>query len=246
MTTATSVDAPRHPAKYSEPLLPVLTSLIRQEQRRLGRPVRVLDPFAGVGRIHRLAVPDKVATVGIELEPEWAACHPDTIHGDSLAWMRDWIDTVDVLDPEHSEGFDLVVTSPCYGNRLADQHDAQDASTRRSYRHDLGRPLSAGSSAGMQWGKAYWTFHAEAYRLIRGVLRQPTDDDPGGLFLLNVSDFIRGGAQVPAVTWHRGACYGAGMVEAGTARFVETQRLTYGENRDRAQAEVILRMRPVQ
>lgn len=219
--------------------MPVLASLVRQEQRRLGRPVRILDPFAGVGRVHRLAVPDLVETVGIELEPEWAACHPDTICADSLAHMRD------VTAPGQFRWYDLVVTSPCYGNRLADQHDAQDGSTRRSYRHDLGRPLSEGSSAGMQWGKAYWTFHAEAYRLIRGVLRQPDGDDPGGLLLLNVSNFYRHKAEVPAVTWHRGACYGAGMVEDGAARFVETQRLTYGENRDRSQAEVILRMRPV-
>lgn len=236
-TTAASVDAPRHPAKYSDPLLPVLASLIGAEQRRLGREVRVLDPFAGVGRIHRLAKPGKIVTVGIELEPEWAGCHPDTIHGDALMWMRS------IIAAGH--WYDLVVTSPCYGNRLADQHDAQDGSTRRSYRHDLGRPLSHGSSAGLQWGKAYWAFHAEAYRLIRGVLRPPTGDDPGGLFLLNVSDFVRHKAEVPAVTWHRGACYGAGMIEAGAARFVETQRLTYGENRERAQAEVILRMRPL-
>lgn len=243
MTTTTTTDAPRHPAKFSDPLIPVLASLVRQEQRRLGRPVRILDPFAGVGRVHRLAVPDLVETVGIELEPEWAACHPDTIVGDSLEWMRGVAASM-ALGADRP--FDLIVTSPTYGNRFADQHNAQDGSTRRSYRHDLGRPLSPGSSAGLQWGKAYWLFHAEAYRLIRGVLRPPTDADPGGLLLLNVSDFIRHKAVVPAVMWHRGACYGVGMVEAGAARFVETSRQTYGENRERADAEVILRMRPVQ
>lgn len=244
MTTATSIDAPRHPAKFSETLLPVFASLVKAEQRRLGRPVRILDPFAGVGRVHRLAIPDLVETVGIELEPEWAGCHPDTIQGDSLEWMRALV-AVNSSGPGERLRYDLVVTSPCYGNRLADQHNAQDGSTRRSYRHDLGRPLSPGSSAGLQWGKTYWLFQAEAYRLIAKVLRPPTDDDPGGLCLLNVSDFVRGKAEVPAVAWHRGACYGAGMTEAGTARFVETPRMTYGENRDRAPAEVILRLRPV-
>jgi hypothetical protein len=66
---------------------------------------------------------------------------------------------------------------------------------------------------------------------------------PGGLLLLNVSDFYRQKALVPAVMWHRGALYGAGFTDEAPTRLVDTPRMNYGENRERAATEVILRMR---
>lgn len=221
---------PVHPAKFSDPIIDTLDRLVRAEAKRLGRAVRVLDPFAGVGRIHRIARPELVETVGIELEPEWAACNSGTICADAIAWMRQ----------QRLPGFDVIATSPCYGNRLSDSHDAKDGSVRHSYTHDLGRKLSEGSAAELPWGPRYWSFHAEAYRAMLGVLA------PGGLLLLNVSDFVRSKALVPATTWHRGALWGAGFTEAPgeRPRVVETQRLRYGENSDaRAAGEVILRAR---
>lgn len=223
---------PTHPAKFSDPIMDVLTSLVRAEVKaaRLDRPLRILDPFAGVGRVHRLARPG-IETVGVELEPEWAACHGATICADSLAWMR---------DQPQAGAFDMIVTSPCYGNRLADSHNARDGSVRHSYTHDLGRPLSPGTAADLPWGPRYWTFHADAYRAMFWTLR------PGGLLLLNVSDFMRHKALVPATMWHRGALWGAGFIEAPgeRPRVVETQRLRYGENADaRAAGELILRAR---
>lgn len=243
---------PTHPAKFSEPILDRLAVLLAAEEkitraRRAASVTRqselfVLDPFAGVGRIHRLARPGKIVTLGLELEPEWAACHSDTVCTDALAWMR-----ADVA----RHVFDVVATSPTYGNRFADHHNAQDGSRRHSYTHDLGRPLTDGTSATLPWGPRYWDFHAEAYRLIYEVLR------PGGLFLLNVSNFPRKRAMVHAVDWHNGAAYGAGFVQDQRPARIVTKRLRgVGVTADQAAAdpdrvatdqradhEVILRLR---
>jgi hypothetical protein len=138
MTTPVVV---RHPAKFSGPVLEQLRHLVDREVTDVGR-LRVLDPFAGVGGIHTLATPT-VMTVGVELEPEWANQHPATLVGNALDL------------PFANNSFDAVITSPCYGNRLADHHEARDMSIRHTYRHALGRPPSGSSSAVLQWGEAY-------------------------------------------------------------------------------------------
>lgn len=216
MPTAQAIQvAPYHPAKFTGAIVDRAAVIVQAEARRvIGRehvgPIHVLDPFAGVGRVHRLHRPGKVATHGIEIEPEWAAADQRTICADALAWMA---------DPAHHQQYDIVFTSPTYGNRFSDHHMARDGSERHSYRHDLGRDLTDGSSAGMPFGKRYWAFHARAWRLVFEVLR------PGGMFLLNVSDFYRANDVVPAATWHRGAAWGAGFVQAARDRVVRTPRL---------------------
>lgn len=105
----------RHPAPYPKYILERLSWYLNAESRDLGRKVRVLDPFAGIGRIHDL--PRRTCdTVGVELEPEWASARKATIVGDATALPADW-----------SRSFDAVVTSPCYANRLADSHEAKDS-----------------------------------------------------------------------------------------------------------------------
>jgi hypothetical protein len=105
---ATTVD---HPAKYSKPVMAAIRATLA-ELLPSGplAPARVLDPFAGVGGIHQLR-PDYY-TLGVELEPEWATASDDTQIGD--ATNLDWIQT---------GSFDAVVTSPAYGNRMADSYD---------------------------------------------------------------------------------------------------------------------------
>ena len=125
-----------HPAVFSDSILPVLASLLEPEHRR------ILDPFAGIGRVHELRglLGWEVDTVGVELEKEWADLHLDTHVGNALAL-------------EFSDGVvDAIVTSPTYGNRMADNHNAKDGSVRRSYTHDLGRQLTQDNSGAMQWG----------------------------------------------------------------------------------------------
>jgi tRNA G10 N-methylase Trm11 len=164
-----------HPARFSKALMPILAAAVPPDEYRL-----VLDPFAGTGRVHELAND----TVGVEIEWEWARLHPATICGSAL----------DLPFPHHT--FDAIVTSPTYANRLADHHDAADPDRRRSYTHDLGRPLHAENSGAMQWGTQYREFHASAWAHAWRVLR------PGGRIVLNVKDHIRGGERQHVAGWH--------------------------------------------
>jgi hypothetical protein len=240
----------KHPAKFSDPILPVLRRLVEKELTRCRhedqvRGITVVDPFAGVGRIHRLAREPRgpkgtwIDTLGVEIEQEWAACHRNTICADAMVWLDNLRDQ-QVLQPASTRSVDMWVTSPTYGNRMADHHDAQDGSTRHGYRFYLGRMPTEGSSAVMPWGPDYWEFHAEAYRRMLAVSRG------GAPLVLNVSNFPKGKTMVDAVEWHRGAAIGAGwLVDRGTRVVrIETDRLRHGENwQDRATHEVVMSFR---
>lgn len=174
-------DGVSHPARYSKELYPLFVDLLGTFFA--GAPASILDPFAGVGGIHRLQ-DNGYRTVGIELEQEWADLHPDTVRGSALEL------------PFDDETFDAIVTSPTYGNRLADSHNASDPELRRSYTHDLGRTLSPDNSGAMQWGQKYRDFHEQAWAEALRVLL--TD----GVFLLNIKDHIRAGARQHVSGWH--------------------------------------------
>ena len=49
MTNGAAMDPRPHPAKYSDSIIEVLTDLLASRQRF---PGLVVDPFAGVGRVH--------------------------------------------------------------------------------------------------------------------------------------------------------------------------------------------------
>lgn len=166
-----------HPARYTAGLIPLFAEFLEEGWA-------VLDPFAGTGKIHELRNFINVETVGVEIEKEWADLWEWTFHGDAL----------DLGFPD--ESFDAIVTSPTYGNRLADHHEAYDPEARRTYRHDLGRPLSENNSGQLQWGAVYRDFHLEAWREATRVLR------PGGLFVLNIKDHIRSGKRQAVSAWH--------------------------------------------
>lgn len=194
----------------------------------------ILDPFAGIGKVHQLATAS-LQIVGVEIEPEWAAAHPNTICGNALAL------------PFEDESFDGAVTSPVYGNRMSDSHNAKDASVRRSYTHDLRRttddperqlhPDNAGTL--YAWNKDYWRFHVHAWAELRRVLK------PGAPFLLNVSDFIRttqshGQKRIPVARTHARTCIELGF-KLEKAFPIETPRLRYGQNHEaRALHEYVL------
>lgn len=208
---APNSDIVKHPAKFSDSILETIAGELFWElaDRGLER-IRVLDPFAGVGRVHELA-DEQIETVGIELEPEWAAAHPSTLVGDArnLPFER-W-------------SFDAIVTSPTYGNRMADHHEARDESKRMTYRHVLGRPLTEGNSGAMQWGDAYRSLHVQAWREARRVLC------PGGIFVLNASNHIRKKAEVRVVEWHVSTLERMGFVKEGEV-LVPTRRMGFGAN----------------
>lgn len=169
-------DVKAHPAKFSPSILAMLTKVLieafPEEHADSHGVFRILDPFAGVGGIHQLAH-KSVQTVGVELEPEWASAHPDTIVGDATAL------------PFEAGTFDAVVTSPCYGNRMADRYDGRDGSKRYTYRIYLGRMPTDGSAAVMKWGQAYRELHEKAWVEALRVVR------PGGLIVVNMKNHFK-------------------------------------------------------
>jgi SAM-dependent methyltransferase len=169
-------DGVSHPARFSGDLLEAFAEVLVGYNK-------ILDPFAGTGLIHELQEFGH-RTSGIELEPEWAELHEDTEIGDAREL------------PFRDRSFDAICTSPTFGNRMADHHDAYDASTRRSYTHDLGRKLSEGNSGLLGWGPKYREFHEEAWDEAVRVLR------PKGRFVLNIKDHIRKGRQQFVAGWH--------------------------------------------
>ncbi len=169
----------------------------------------MLDPFAGTGLVHQLGG----FTVGVELEPEWASMSVNTIVGNALAL------------PFPDASFTAVVTSPCYGNRLADHHVARDGSARHSYTHDLGRPLHAANAGAMQWGLEYCLFHQAAWEEVHRVLV------PGGGFVLSIGDHVRKGARQRVSSWHRRTITKLGFAREFTVT-VPLPGLRFGANRD--------------
>lgn len=167
-----------HPAPFSDPII----AKIREHLPAVGT---VLDPFAGTGRVHEFANDDR-KTIGIEIEQEWADKHDDTIHGDALV----------VLAAMEPGSVDAIATSPTYGNRMADHHDAKDDSVRLTYKHTLGRDLADANSGAMQWGDEYKAFHLTAWTEAVEALR------PGGTFTINIKNHVRDGVVQRVIEWH--------------------------------------------
>lgn len=200
----------KHPAKFSDVVVERIALLIDE----FGWPERILDPFAGVGRVHRLT---QGWTCGVELEPEWAANTPNTLVADALHL------------PFPDASFDSLVTSPCYGNRYADHHNAKDPSERRSYTHDMGRPLHPANAGVLYWGDKYRAFHEQAWTECLRVL------EPKAKIYLNTSNHyktIKGVLQEQLVTeWHLNwfMTHGCRILDIDR---VHTRRMRKGANRN--------------
>lgn len=219
-----------HPAKFSESVLLVIYKILNEY---LPSGSQILDPFAGVGGIHSLDA--KYRTVGIELEPEWACQHTRTSVGSALAL------------PFADKSFAAVVTSPCYGNRMADTYDGKgrcrgcnglgrvsdvvcvrcggvgvDQSRRQTYRLALERMPSEGSSCVMQWGPEYRAFHAlflaEAIRVA-------------DLIVINMSNHIRKKEVQKVVEWYVGTMTEMGCTIVGIWP-IGTPRMRHGQNHE--------------
>lgn len=196
-----------HPAKASADIVAAAQKLIEQDW---GEDARGLDPFAGVGTF--LNLPFNMT--GIELEVEWSTQHKRCFKGDATDLPSNW-----------TAAFDFIVTSPCYGNRMADHHDAKDSSKRITYRHKLGRALSEGSAAGLQWGAAYRELHERAWAEATRVTHSSST------FILNISDHIRKGEIVRVGDWHIETLQALGW-EVELYVPIATQRMGFGANRD--------------
>lgn len=177
-----------HPAPFNRDALKVIRQWVEKDHA-LGRP-KILDPFAGIGRVHEFR--PKMETYGIEIEPEWAAASEFTLCGDMFDVKAMMSDEGSLL-PEY---FNVIVTSPVFGNRMSDHHEAKDDSRRITYRHKLGRPLHENNSGRLNWGKKYRDFHERAWTTLSEDVRGVSD------FILDIKDHIRGGQRQYVSEWH--------------------------------------------
>lgn len=249
-----------HPAKWSAPVLECIAGYVQDEAAQCEQRLRVLDPFAGVGRQRledAIGLASAIEVVGVELQPEWGDEH--TQEGDARDLPAEW-----------SGRFDVIATSPCYGNRMADHHLAADPckpcggtgaavregptsgaqacptckghglSWRNTYAHTLrrqGGDIVPGSAAVEQWGRGYRKLHAEVIMELMRVTRE------GGLLLVNMSNHVRDGQEQLVVEWwvNELLVRQCSIVEV---RRVATRRQRNGANGElRVDGEVVIAMR---
>lgn len=219
-----------HPAVYSAEVIAAIdVVLAKYLPVPVGEdPPAILDPYAGQGQA--LEHWDRLGyqCAGMELEPEWACGSPLVVVADALE------------PPWPNERFDAIVTSPCYGNRMADHHDAQDDSTRITYAHRLGHKPSPGSAAIVQWGQEYRTMHEDHIAALLHCI------PPGeaGLVVVNMKNHVRAGNEQLVVEWWLNMLLVRGCRLLEVTR-VETPGMGFGQNSDlRAECEFLIVVRP--
>lgn len=217
----------KNPAVFSDPIIEALAKIL------LGEKIKsVFDPMAGSGKITKVreyGFRGKLACNDIEkgwdrydaqLGVTWS--HVDAAH----------------LKNKRAGSVECVATSPSYGNRMADSHEAKDDSRRISYTHNLGRPLKEGNTGAMQWGERYREKHVAIWQEMYRILR------PGGLLIVNVSDHIRNGEVQKVSAWHVKALREIGFTLSSSKK-VKTRRCKFGANRERVEHENIFVFRKV-
>lgn len=202
----------KHPAKYSKEILKFL-------DENLPNDGNILDVFAGTGLLKTI----RKNALLIEIEPEWASIN-GAIVGDATNL------------PFRNETIDCVCTSPTYGNRMADSfidHQKDKKYIRNTYTHALGRKLHSNNSGAMHFGESYKRLHVKAWIEASRVLKV------GGLFYLNVSNFIKNGNEIEVCDWHKQEILN-GPFELVSENKIKTKRNGFGANRDlRVDSEIV-------
>lgn len=242
---------PPNPATFNDRIIARLASELREF---LGETGKILDPFAGPGGIHALR-PLGWETYGVEIERDWA-------RGSSYTFLGDATQLTGMRSIMRRRPFDAVVTSPTYGNRMADHHEARDPcrecngeggpvddvrrcptcngsglTRRHTYRHEIGHALNERNTGGMQWGDQYRDMHRLAWTQCWEVLRED------GLLILNVKDHVRDGNLQGVPGWHVRTLQSLGfLIENVTA--LATGGMRHGANHTlRADAELVITFR---
>ena len=206
---------PKHPAKYSDSLLPQIAEWLS------GYPL-VLDPFGGTGKIGHVKQHGFTGQViSNDLEIEWAEQALD--NGCDGYFVLDATDLV-VFD---DSSIPAIATSPTYGSRMADHHRAKDTSKRLTYTHLIERDLSVNNTGKMHFGSHdYCNLHWLAYLEFRRVLQ------PNGILILNMSNFIKADQEVFVSEWHVSILEKLGF-KLLEHKQIETPRMRFGKNHEK-------------
>jgi DNA modification methylase len=187
----------KHPATFNANILSVLETVAPAGGI-------ILDIFGGVGKIGALAKAGRTI-ISNEIEPRWA-----------IVGRENGCDEVIIGDATNlsieSESIDAIITSPTYGNRLADIDKSQTRVgkdkkrsdyTRRTYRAYYGKDLNTNNSGNkMHWfndhrGNKYRILHCKAWLEAARVLKL------NGLLIINIKDHVRDGKVMKVSDWHR-------------------------------------------
>ena len=156
--------------------------------------LHLVDPMAGSGSIYRLVdeamLTDPRWTItATEIEPAFAACDPRVAVEDATIALR--------RTGRGQRAPDAIVTSPPYGNRMADAYipPASDTSTRFTYAVSLGQVPVDGSAAALGWGPAYRGAMAAIYAAIASAA------SPDTIVIIDMADHVCDGVVESVTDW---------------------------------------------
>lgn len=205
-----------HPAKYTDDFIPIFAEQVLKYKKD-NKPAIILDPFGGTGKLGLIKkhLPESIVITN-EIEKEWA--DQSYSNGVDFALVGDSTDL-----PFSDESLPFIITSPTYGNRMADSHEAKDGSRRNTYTHKLGRRLTDNNSGKMQWGKSYRDLHRSVYKECYRTL------EFGGIMIINMKDHIRSGERIHVTDWHKRELMSLGFTHLETIE-VEVTGNGFGAN----------------
>lgn len=215
-----NVEKRPHPAKFSDVILEHVSTILPDHIDT------IVDPMAGVGKVVNLG-PDYKYLLN-ELEPEWAN-QIDDMYDVTVGDAKDMTIPSDINT--------AIVTSPPYGNRMADFFKSQTRpeSMKGRYGGDLGRRLTEGSTASKKFGDEYRVMMSEIYTALTDQMCS------GQLFILNVSNFIRSYKEVNVVGFYLDLFTTMGFTLDALYPVVTPRRGGTGANQDlRVDHEVIM------
>jgi hypothetical protein len=221
-------ELPDHPAKFSQVLISHLYDRIRNEPF-------VVDCFAGTCQLIRvLGLGFTGHLFMVELQPKWM---PRLFHPQVTLWPGNAL-----YLPFPSGSVPCFCSSPCYGNRFSDHHNAKDPYLRESYHHChircTGVELEPGNAGILNFKEPeYKIFH---YRHLIEVYRCLA---PGGNYILNMSNHMRLQKEIQVVAWWLEAAKVCGFVVDDDLA-IRTKRMRKGQNHlERVEHEHIITLR---
>lgn len=201
----------KNPAKFTNSILDVIVKKLTEFECQY-----ILDPFAGSGKIGLIKAYVPCVVHCNDIENGWKEEYPvDKWYHQDAQFLN-------------TEGFlyDAIITSPTYGNRMADHHNAKDASKRITYTHRYGSKLTEGNTGVLHFGSKYQEKHIAIFRHLLTLLKE------GSIVMVNVSDFIRKGQVVGVVAWWKEMLEGLGL-DFIEEVCIETPRMRFGANSEK-------------